>query len=81
MMLVGGGDLGNVYFNIDDIVAGVGEKGPLYPLLQITGIPMEVEASFDYSNVDENGYPMAGTIEIKKIWSVRSYGGAVKMEG
>lgn len=80
MMLVGGGDVGNVYFSVDDIVAGVGEKGPLYPLLQITGIPMEVEASFDYSNVDENGYPMAGTIEIKKIWSVRSYGGAVKMK-
>ena len=79
MMLVGG-DGGNVYFNVDDIVAGVGEKGPLYPLLQITGIPMEVEASFDYSNVDENGYPMAGTIVIKKIWSVRSYGEAVKMK-
>ena len=81
MMMLVGGDGGNVYFNVDDIVAGVGEKGPLYPLLQITGIPMEVEASFDYSNVDENGYPMAGTIEIKKIWSVRSYGEAVKMEG
>ena len=27
MMLVGGKDVGNVYFSVDDIVAGVGEKG------------------------------------------------------
>lgn len=78
-MMLSGGD-GNIFFNVDDI----GEKisdGTLYSLLSIRGIPTKVEASFDYSNVDENGYPMSGTIEIKSIWSVETYGKSVTLRG
>ena len=78
-MMLSGGD-GNVFFNVDDIGKKIND-GTLRPLLTIRGIPTKVEASFDYSNVDENGYPMSGTIEIKSIWSVETYGTSVKLRG
>ena len=74
-MMLAGGD-GNVFFNVDDIGKKI-DDGTLCSLLSIRGIPTKVEASFDYSNVDENGYPMSGTIEIKSIWSVETYGKSV----
>lgn len=74
-MMLTGGD-GNVFFSVDDISKKIND-GTLHPLLTIKGIPTKVEASFDYSNVDENGYPMSGTIEIKSIWSVETYGKSV----
>ena len=78
-MMLAGGD-GNVFFNVDDIGKKI-DDGTLHSLLSIRGIPTKVEASFDYSNVDENGYPMSGTIEIKSIWSVETYGKSVKLRG
>ena len=78
-MMLSGGD-GNVFFNIDDIENKI-DDGTLHSLLSIRGIPTKVEASFDYSSVDENGYPMSGTIEIKSIWSVETYGKAVTLRG
>ena len=78
-MMLTGGD-GNIFFNVDDIRKKI-NGGTLLPLLSIRGIPTKVEASFDYSNVDENGYPMSGTIEIKSIWSVETYGRAVTLRG
>ena len=78
-MMLSGGD-GNVFFNIDDIENKI-DDGTLRSLLSIRGIPTKVEASFDYSSVDENGYPMSGTIEIKSIWSVETYGKAVTLRG
>lgn len=76
-MMLSGGD-GNVFFNVDDIGKKI-DDGTLHSLLSISGIPTKVEASFDYSNVDENGYPMSGTIEIKSIWSVKTYGDSVTL--
>lgn len=76
-MMLSGGD-GNVFFNVDDIGKKI-DDGTLNSLLSISGIPTKVEASFDYSNVDENGYPMSGTIEIKSIWSVKTYGDSVAL--
>lgn len=76
-MMLSGGD-GNVFFNVDDIGKKI-DDGTLHSLLSISGIPTKVEASFDYSNVDENGYPMSGTIEIKSIWSVNTYGDSVTL--
>lgn len=78
-MMLAGGD-GNVFFSVDDIGKKIND-GTLHPLLTIKGIPTKVEASFDYSNVDENGYPMSGTIEIKSIWSVETYGKSVILNG
>lgn len=78
-MMLAGGD-GNVFFNVDDIGKKI-DDGTLCSLLSIRGIPTKVEASFDYSNVDENGYPMSGTIEIKSIWSVETYGDSVTLRG
>lgn len=76
-MMLSDGD-GNVFFNVDDIGKKI-DDGTLHSLLSISGIPTKVEASFDYSNVDENGYPMSGTIEIKSIWSVKTYGDSVTL--
>lgn len=76
-MMLSGGD-GNVFFNVDDIGKKI-DDGTLHSLLSISGIPTKVEASFDYSSVDENGYPMSGTIEIKSIWSVETYGKSVTL--
>lgn len=76
-MMLSGGD-GNVFFNVDDIGKKI-DDGTLHSLLSISGIPTKVEASFDYSSVDENGYPMSGTIEIKSIWSVKTYGDSVTL--
>ena len=78
-MMLPGGD-GNVFFNVDDIEKEI-KDGTLESLLSIRGIPTKVEASFDYSNVDENGYPMSGKIEIKSIWSVETYGKSVILRG
>ena len=78
-MMLSGGD-GNVFFNIDDIGKKI-DDGTLSSLLSIRGIPTKVEASFDYSSVDENGYPMSGMIEIKSIWSVETYGNSVILRG
>ena len=78
MMLSGGDD--NIFFNIDDIGKKI-DDGTLSSLLSISGIPTKVEASFDYSSVDENGYPMSGMIEIKSIWSVETYGKSVTLRG
>ena len=78
-MMLSGGD-GNIFFNVDDIGKKI-DDGTLHSLLSIRGIPTKVEASFDYSNVDENGYPMSGTIEIKSIWSVETYGDSVTLRG
>ena len=78
-MMLSGGD-GNIFFNVDDIGKKI-DDGTLHSLLSIRGIPTKVEASFDYSNVDENGYPMSGTIEIKSIWSVEAYGDSVTLRG
>ena len=77
-MMLSGGD-GNVFFNVDDIGTKI-DNGTLHSLLSISGIPTKVEASFDYSSVDENGYPMSGTIEIKSIWSVKTYGESVTLK-
>lgn len=76
-MMLSGGD-GNVFFNVDDIGKKI-DDGTLHSLLSISGIPTKVEASFDYSSVDENGYPMSGMIEIKSIWSVKTYGESVTL--
>lgn len=78
-MMLSGGD-GNIFFNVDDIGKKIGD-GTLHSLLSIRGIPTKVEASFDYSSVDENGYPMSGMIEIKSIWSVETYGNSVTLRG
>ena len=78
-MMLSGGD-GNIFFNVDDIEKKI-DDGTLHSLLSIRGIPTKVEASFDYSNVDENGYPMSGTIEIKSIWSVETYSQSVTLRG
>lgn len=78
-MMLSGGD-GNIFFNIDDIGKKI-DDGTLSSLLSISGIPTKVEASFDYSSVDENGYPMSGMIEIKSIWSVETYGKSVTLRG
>lgn len=78
-MMLSGGD-GNIFFNVNDIGKKI-DDGTLHSLLSIRGIPTKVEASFDYSNVDENGYPMSGTIEIKSIWSVENYGDSVTLRG
>lgn len=78
-MMLSGGD-GNIFFNIDDIGKKI-DNGTLSSLLSIRGIPTKVEASFDYSSVDENGYPMSGRIEIKSIWSVETYSKAVTLRG
>ena len=78
-MMLSGGD-GNIFFNIDDIEKKI-DDGTLSSLLSISGIPTKVEASFDYSSVDENGYPMSGMIEIKSIWSVETYGKSVTLRG
>lgn len=78
-MMLSGGD-GNIFFNIDDIGNKI-DDGTLHSLLSIRGIPTKVEASFDYSSVDENGYPMSGMIEIKSIWSVETYGESVTLRG
>lgn len=78
-MMLSGGD-GNIFFNIDDIGKKI-DDGTLSSLLSISGIPTKVEASFDYSSVDENGYPMSGMIEIKSIWSVETYGKSVTLKG
>ena len=78
-MMLSGGD-GNIFFNVDDIGKKI-DDGTLHSLLSIRGIPTKVEASFDYSNVDENGYPMSGTIEIKSIWSVETYSQSVTLRG
>lgn len=78
-MMLSGGD-GNIFFNIDDIGKKI-DDGTLSSLLSIRGIPTKVEASFDYSSVDENGYPMSGSIEIKSIWSVETYGKSVTLRG
>ena len=78
-MMLSGGD-GNIFFNVDDIGKKI-DDGTLHSLLSIRGIPTKVEASFDYSNVDENGYPMSGKIEIKSIWSVETYGDSVTLRG
>lgn len=78
-MMLSGGD-GNIFFNIDDIGKKI-DDDTLHSLLSISGIPTKVEASFDYSSVDENGYPMSGMIEIKSIWSVKTYGDSVTLKG
>lgn len=78
-MMLSGGD-GNVFFNVDDIGKKIND-GTLHSLLSISGIPTKVEASFDYSSVDENGYPMSGMIEIKSIWSVETYSNSVTLRG
>lgn len=78
-MMLSGGD-GNIFFNVDDIGKKI-DDGTLHSLLSIRGIPTKVEASFDYSSVDENGYPMSGTIEIKSIWSVETYSQSVTLRG
>lgn len=78
-MMLSGGD-SNIFFNIDDIGKKI-DNGTLSSLLSISGIPTKVEASFDYSSVDENGYPMSGMIEIKSIWSVETYGESVTLRG
>ena len=78
-MMLSGGD-GNIFFNVDDIGKKI-DDGTLHSLLSIRGIPTKVEASFDYSSADENGYPMSGTIEIKSIWSVETYSQSVTLRG
>lgn len=68
---------GTIMFNIDTLTAGcgTGSSDPLYyPLITLYGVPEEIEWGFDYSQPDENGYPMAGYINIKKIWAVDAFG-------
>ena len=68
---------GTIMFNIDTLTdgCGTGSSEPLYyPLITLYGVPEEIEWGFDYSQPDENGYPMAGYINIKKIWAVDAFG-------
>ena len=68
---------GTIMFNIDTLTSGcgTGSSDPLYyPLITLYGVPEEIEWGFDYSQPDENGYPMAGYINIKKIWAVDAFG-------
>lgn len=41
-------------------------------IITLSGIiPTDVSITFDFSNLDENGYPMAGCLEIKNVWSLK----------
>ena len=42
-------------------------------------IPTKVSISFDFSNLDEFGYPMQGTLEISEVWSVEVAGGSLHL--
>lgn len=64
---------GPIYFSMQDIIDAI-VKGIYKPAITISGILQEVEASFDFSDVDEAGYPNSGTIKIGKIWAVNSMG-------
>ena len=68
---------GTIMFNIETLTdgCGTGTTDPAYyPLITLYGVPEEIEWGFDYSQPDENGYPMAGYINIKKIWAVDAFG-------
>lgn len=71
---------GPIYFSMQDIVDAI-TQGVYKPAITISGILQEVEASFDFSDVDEAGYPNSGTIKIGKIWAVNSMGTNMTFSG
>ena len=42
-------------------------------------IPTSVDVTFDFSNTDEAGTPMAGQLAIKGLWSLRTSGGSLNL--
>ncbi len=49
-------------------------------IITLSGIiPTDVSITFDFSNLDENGYPMAGCLEIKNVWSLKVGGGGLNL--
>lgn len=49
-------------------------------IITLSGIiPTDVSITFDFSNLDENGYPMAGCLEIKNVWSLKVGGEGLKL--
>lgn len=44
------------------------------PLITVEGIIEDLSCDFDFSNVDERGYPMKGSISINKVWAVNTFG-------
>lgn len=65
--------------SIDDINKSIAAEGATNKaLIKLTNIiPTDVSITFDFSNLDENGYPMAGVLEIKNIWSLNTGGGSL----
>lgn len=62
----------NIYYNIDDIDTNI-KNNTIRHALEVSGIPEKVEAGFDYTDLDANGYPKSGWIAIKKLWIVKPY--------
>lgn len=44
------------------------------PLITVSGIIEDLSCNFDFSDVDERGYPMKGSISINKLWPVETFG-------
>ncbi len=65
--------------SIEDINKSVAAEGATNKaLVKLTNIiPTDVSITFDLSNLDENGYPMAGCLEIKNVWSLDTGGGSL----
>ncbi len=65
--------------SIEDINKSIAsEEATNKALVKLTNIiPTDVSITFDFSNLDENGYPMAGCLEIKNIWSLNTGGGSL----
>lgn len=42
-------------------------------------LPTSVDITFDFSNTDEAGTPMAGQLAIKGLWSLRTSGGSLNL--
>lgn len=65
--------------SIEDINKSIAAEGATNKaLVKLTNIiPTDVSITFDLSNLDENGYPMAGCLEIKNVWSLDTGGGSL----
>lgn len=58
--------------NEDNIASRFSEN--YKPLITVSGIIEDLSCDFDFSNVDERGYPMKGSISINKVWAVDTFG-------
>lgn len=69
---------GTILFNVQDLSNRMTRSNAndlaFFPLITVSGVPEEIEWGFDFSKIDENGYPMTGYIEIKKLFAVETFG-------